>query len=70
MNDNRLTTEALQAIADSFHDVGRNLAQLGDRDRRRTVGAIVAAIGHQCPVAVADLAACASFTVLTVGGAK
>ena len=68
MTDNRLTTKALQSIAGSFDDVGRNLAELGPDDRRRVCAVIVDAIGRHCPQAVADLAGCAVFTVTLGGG--
>ena len=68
--DNRFGSTELASIAEAYETLGHELAQMGDGDRRRVCGVIVAAIARTSPVAVADIAAASAFTVLTAGGAK
>ena len=70
MTDNQITTEGLAIIAEAYETLGRELVRMTDGDRRRVCGVMVTAIARTAPVAVADIAACAAFTVLTAGGAK
>jgi hypothetical protein len=65
-----ITTEDLKTITDAYIECGRELAAMPAEDRRRTIGAIVKAIGSQSPESVADMAGAASLAVLRVGGAK
>lgn len=68
--DNRISPAELVSITKAYETLGRELAQMGDGDRRRVCSAIVTAIARTAPVACADIAAASAFTVLTAGGTK
>ena len=70
MTDNQLTTDELATILQAYEVCGRELAGMGASDRRRVCGAMVQGLAKASPVAIADIAAAAALTVLSVGGAK
>lgn len=69
MVGDHLNAEGMAIIVGAYRELGTLLSTLSENDRRRIVAAIVQAVGEQCPVAVADMAACANFRIL-LGGVK
>ncbi len=66
----QVTREELAEIDRQFREVGAAWDELPASERRRMVATVVRAIAATSPLAVADLAACASMTTVLLGGAK
>jgi hypothetical protein len=68
--DSQVTREELAEIDRQFREVGTSWNELPATERRRMVATVVSAIAATSPLAVADLAACASLTTVLLGGAQ
>jgi hypothetical protein len=65
-----ITREQLAEIDQRFQEVGAAWNELPASERRLVVATVVRAIAATSPLAVADMAACASMTTVLLGGAK
>lgn len=59
----------LTEVIEAYRVFGFELQRMPADERRRMIATIVRTLGETCPVAVADLAACASMR-LVLGGAR